>query len=333
MEKRFIEVGTMQPHCDEQCPLVVEQVLIFKDTENDVWFLTPKIKNEYESAVLALTVGYEAVDAEQTVIEKENGYVIDDVDITQDAEGYFGEDLPITLEKTDVAGGRFFIEEIHFADGYVWSAEKDETEEEEEKEPEDVTMVKTISGFGPDGATFRKIPLSLIVAQRMGTQFITTILALALCVWSLANTIGFIRQSDEALTDAICDVLLESGMQDIETVEDAKKFTADNDLVSIMRYVYIAAAVLVGSSILYSVYLVYYLKETRKYLKKTPVTDTVLTAIIKRLKLLSIIQIVLCIVCELNFLGMIAGISGLSVASLHRRIMKSKKQKQESQIG
>ena len=112
MEKRFIEVGTMQAQRDEQCPLLVEKVLIIKDSENDVWFLTPHIKNEYESAVSMMTVGYVAYDENQTVIEKESGYVIDEIE--QDEEGHFGEDLPITLEKVGVCDGRFFIEEVVF---------------------------------------------------------------------------------------------------------------------------------------------------------------------------------------------------------------------------
>ena len=320
MEKRFVRIAEMSFSNDPDCPLIIEEVGLWRDNENDVLFFSPKIKNEYGQSVLKLTVGYTANNSEGTVIEEEKGYVIDDI---TEEDGCFGEDLPITLQKAEAVSGHFFIEEAAFANGYIW-AQKEEKKEEEAEDDGEVTMVKTLGGFGPEGATFRKIPLSAIIAQRTTTQFVTTIIAVIMCVLSLANCIAFVRQSDEVITDQLIELLAEAEMAEAESDAEAKEFIQRNHLVDLSRKLYIGVSVLMGITILFKLYMVFFLRETKTHLKSTVVKDETLTEVVKRMNVLSIVQLVLSILCNFNFFGIFASISGLSVASLHRRIMKTK---------
>ncbi len=328
MEKRFTRIGAMSFYNVPECPLSIEEVGIWRDNENDVLFLSPKIKNEYNQPVSKLTIGYAANNAEGKVIEEEKGYVIDDI---VEEDGYFGDDLPITLQQNDVASGRFYLEEVTFADGYIWAPEEDKKEEDTEEDAE-VTMVKTLGGFGPEGATFRKIPLAAIIAQRTTTQFITTIIAVIVCVISLANCIAFVRQSDDTITDQLIELMAEAEFEEAKTDKDAEAYIERNHLVALSRKLYIGVSVLMGITILFKLYMVFFLRETKAHLKSTIVKDETLTEVVKRMNILSIIQLVLSVLCNFNFFGIFAGISGLSVASLHRRIMKTKNREKAAKV-
>ena len=328
MEKRFTRIGAMSFHNVPECPISIEEVGLWRDHENDVLFLSPKMKNEYPQTVSKLIIGYTANDVAGTVIEEEKGYVIDDI---VEEDGCFGQDLPITLQQNEVASGRFYLEEVTFADGYIWAPEEEKKEDEPEEDAE-VTMVKTLGGFGPEGATFRKIPLSAIIAQRTTTQFITTIIAVIVCVLSLANCIAFVRQSDEKITDQLVELMAEAEFEEAKTDKDAEAFIERNHLVSLSRKLYIGVSVLMGITILFKLYMVFFLRETKTHLKSAIVKDEVLTVVVKRMNFLSIIQLVLSVLCNFNFFGIFAGISGLSVASLHRRIMKTKNKERAAKV-
>ncbi len=318
----------MSFHNVPDCPLLIEEVGLWRDNENDVLFLSPKIKNEYGQSVLKLTIGYVASDASGKVIEEEEGYVIDDI---AEENGCFGQDLPITLQNAEAASGKFHIEEVTFADGYIWAPGKEKKDEDAEEDAE-VTMVKTLGGFGPEGATFRKIPLSAIIAQRTTTQLVTTIIAVVMCVLSLANCIAFVRQSDEKITDQLIELMADAEFEQAETDKDAKEFIERNQLVDVSRQLYIGVSVLMGITILFKLYMVFFLRETKTQLKSTVIKDETLTEVVKRMNTLSIVQLVLSILCNFNFFGIFAGISGLSVASLHRRIMKTKNREKAAKV-
>ena len=326
MEKRFIKIGTFENGTEKDCPVAVEEVALWRDAEHDVMFLVPKLKNEYEGgAVKALTLGYIAEGSKE---ETESGYRIEIAD-GGESGAIFGEDQVITLELADCKTGCFFIEKIEFANGEVWQEKR---EEEEEKETPGVTMVKTIGGFGPEGPLFRKVPLSMIIAQRMTTQFITTIIAVIGCVWNLVKCIVCLRMSDKALIELISQTVVDYKLWGVETVEDAIRTITDNGTVGQIRLMYWITAALFAVTILLLVYIVFYFSENRRRLRKSMVTDTVLAQVVKKIKILSIVELVMCGVCNFNFFGVFAGISGLTVASLHKRIMKNKKNKEVPQI-
>ncbi len=331
MEKRFVKRGVFENATGQGCPVLAEEITLWQDTEHDVLFLVPKLKNEYDGgAVTVLTVGYSAEGKSGTEDEHESGYRIE---ISQGAETgmVFGQDQVITLSLTDCVDGCFFIEKAEFSDGHVWEEEKDESSEKEEDTP-NVTMVKTIGGFGPEGPLFRKVPLSMIVAQRMSTQFITTIIAVIGCIWNLVKYILLLRMSDTALIEKLAESVLSYGLFGAETTDEA--ISAVTDMVSIdqVRLGYVLTAVLFAVTILFLVYTVFYFSENRRKLRKSVVTDTALAQVVKKIKIISIVELVLCGICNFNFFGVFAGISGLSVTSLHKRIMKSKENKEIPQI-
>ena len=337
MEKRFQKVGVMLPKQEENCPLHVKEVSLWLDSENDVLFMSPVIENGYGAALTEFSIGYEATDKDGNVVEKESAYRIDECDGLEQGS-VFGEDMPITLQEQNVTGGTFYIEEAIFTDGYIWQIETVKTEYAEENP--DVTTVETIGGFSPEGAIFRRVPLSKIIAQRLTTQFVTTVIAIVLCVFSLSQNIGIVMKSDEDMTDLlvssreVTDLLLSAFDDDVENLSDEEYRASieEHGIVSLTRVAYIVTAVMIGSSILYSLYMTFYLRETRKHLRENIVTDNVLARTVKRLKVLSIIELVVCVVCSFNIFGLIAGITGISTASLHKRVMKKKKAQKARQI-
>lgn len=335
MEKRFQQIGIMTARQEKDCPLFIKEANLWLDHENDILFISPLIENGYGAALTEFTIGYEAVDKDGNVVERESAYRIDECDGIE-AGALFGEDMPITLQEQNVAGGEFYIEEAIFADGYIWQTEtlaygKKQTNGEEENP--DVTTVETIGGFGPEGAIFKRVPLSKIIAQRLTSQFITTVIAIVLCVISLSQYISVAMKSNKEMVDMlvsskeITDILITAfdgeqteGLSEEEYRQNIEK----NGIAALARKVYIFAAVLIGASILYSVYMTFYLRETRKNLRENTVTDNALARTVKRLKVLSIIELVVCVVCSFNIFGLVAGISGISTASLHKRVMKKK---------
>ena len=328
MEKRFTKIGTLECSVSDDCPIHADEIGLWQDAEHDVVFMVPKLQNRHSAAVQSMLIGYEAHDARADVVEKESGYRIDD--ISQDGE-FFGEDIPITLQENNAVGGKFVIEMVTFADGRIWRMQTERVEESG-SDPDEVTMVQTIGGFGPEGMIYRKVPLSAIISQRMTTQFVTTIIAIVFCVFTLANCIGFIRQNNETITDQLSEMLLESKLDDIETTEAAEKFITDNRLVDIARYTYFMTASILVGTLLFTVYIIFYLKETKKLLRSQVIKDAALNDIIKRLRVISIIELILYAACNFNIFGIFAGISGISVTVLHGRIMKNKKNKEMPQV-
>lgn len=327
MEKRFIRIGTFLNATEDQCPVTAQEITLWKDTEHDVLFLVPKLKNEYENgAVTALTVGYIAKGSRE---ENESDYRIE---ITEGAESgaIFGEDQVITLESSDCTSGSFYIEKIEFSNGEIWQKNAEETEKEEETP--NVTMVKTIGGFGPEGPLFRKVPLSMILSQRMTTQFVTTIIAVIGCVWNLVKCILALRMSNEALVESLAKIVVDYEFFGAKTVEDAVRILTENGTAGQIRSMYWITTVLFALTILFLVYAVFYFSENRRKLRRSIVTDDVLSLVVKKVKTLSIVELVLCCLCNFNFFGIFAGISGLSLASLHKRIMKNKKNREVPQI-
>lgn len=327
MEKRFIRIGTFENTTDTRCPVTVEEISLWRDTEHDVLFLVPKLKNEYEEgAVTALTLGYIA---KGKTNEAESDYRIE---ITEGGQygKVFGEDQVITLESTECEGGSFFIEGVEFSNGEVWRQTKEESKNEEETPG--VTMVKTIGGFGPEGPLFRKVPLSAIISQRMTTQLVTSIIAVIGCVWNLVKCILALRMSDKVLVENIAKAMVDYEFFGAKTLDDAVRILTENGTADQIRLMYWGSAVLFAGTILFLVYTVFYFSENRRRLRTSIVTDDVLALVVKKIKLLSIIELVLCCLCNFNFFGIFAGISGLSLASLHKRVMKSKKSKEVPQI-
>ena len=333
MEKRFQQIGMMALSREKDCPLYVKEVSLWIDTENDVLFMSPVIENGYSAAVTEFSIGYEATDRNGKVVEKESAYRIDDCD-GMEPGAVFGEDMPITLQEQSVTGGEFYIEEVVFADGYIWQAETvhGSSKEQVEEDP-NVTTVETIGGFGPEGAIFKRVPLSKIIAQRLTSQFVTTVIAIVLCVISLSQNIGIAMKSEnemvdllvssEEMTDLMISAFDSTDTKDM-TEAEYRDHIVKSGVAEFARRIYITFSILLGISILYSVYLTFYLRETRKHLRENVVTDNVLAGTVKRLKTLSIIELVVCIVCSFNLFGLIAGITGISTASLHKRVMKKK---------
>ena len=327
MEKRFIRIGAFENATEGQCPVTAEEISLWRDAEHDVLFLVPKLKNEYEKgAVTSLTVGYVARGSKE---ESESDYRIE---ITEGGEfgAIFGEDQVITLESAECDSGYFYIEKVEFSDGEIWQESKEEAEKEEETP--DVTMVKTIGGFGPEGPLLRKVPLSKIIAQRMTTQFVTTIIAVIGCVWNMVKCILALRMSNEALVESLAKIVVEYEFFGAKTVDDAVRILTENGTAGQIRTMYWLTAILFGATILFLVYTVHYFSENRRRLRTSIVTDSSLAVVVKKIKTLSIAELVLCCLCNFNFFGIFAGISGLSLASLHKRVMKSKKSKEVPQI-
>ncbi|MBE6639405.1 MAG: hypothetical protein E7616_08160 [Ruminococcaceae bacterium] len=315
MEKRFQKIGEINVQLPDGCPLAVHEVSLWRDNKENMLFMIPTMKNEYSAAILKISVGYEVKNEKGSVIEREKGYILDDIGNTEDE---FGRDLPITLRSENAVSGQFHIEEITFEDGYIWKNEESEAQEEETP---NVTMVKTIGGFGPEGPTFRKIPLSVLIGQRMGTQLIATVIAVVMCVFSLVDNIGILRQEKESLQETLVEGIVE--YQEM-TEEEAIDFIVENELVKYVRGVMLAMAIMLGSTMLFMLFLTFYLSETRRSLRTAPIVDDKLAVIIRRIKLFSIVQLVLCVLFSFNFFGIFSGISGLSAASLHKKIMRSK---------
>ena len=336
MEKRFQQIGIMSARQEKDCPLFIKEVTLWLDSENDILFMSPVIENGYGAALTEFTIGYEAVDKDGNVVEKESAYRIDECEGIE-AGALFGEDMPITLQEQNVAGGTFYIEEASFVDGYIWqSGVTESTDCEDAKEDPNVTTVQTIGGFGPEGAIFKRVPLSKIIAQRMTTQFVTTVIAIVLCVFSLSQNIGIAKKSDKEMVDLlvssreVTDLLLSAFEGDSVSNMDDAEYRASiekHGIAALTRNVYIVTAVLIGASILYSLYMTFYLRETRKHLRENKVTDHVLSKTVKRLKVLSIIELVVCVAFSFNIFGLVAGITGISTASLHKRVMKKKQEK------
>lgn len=334
MDKRFQKIGMMLPDPVSDCPLEIKDVSLWSDTENGVLFISPTFVNGYAADLREFSIGYEATDAEGNVVETEHAYRIDDFDkIAQGEE--FGDDMPITLQEENVVSGRFYIEEAIFADGYIWQNENVTSERLDEKTEEnpDVTTVQTIGGFGPEGPLFRRVPLSKVIAQRLTSQFVTTVIAIVLCVFTLSQNIAVAMKSDKEMVDMlvsskeVTDLLItafEGESAGEKSDEEFRQYIEQKGLADTARQIYIVTSVLLGISILYSVYMSFYLRETRKHLRENTVTDKVLGTKVKKLKKLSIIELVICFVCSFNIFGLFAGISGISTASLHKKVMKKK---------
>jgi|GEM_PF-1995690 len=336
MDKRFQKIGVMTPEIPPDCPVQVKEISLWLDTENSVLFMSPVMVNRYSDTLRELIIGYEGTDKNGNTVEIEHGYRIDDMEEVL-SEQVFGEDMPITLQEENVVGGSFFIEEVTFADGYIWQCEKASSETNTEAEDPNVTTIDTIGGFGPEGVIFRKIPLSKVIAQRLTAQFVTTVIAIVMCVITLSQNIGIAMKSDKEMLDLlmssreVTDILVSalegeepSDLNEQEYRDNLEK----NGIAPMVRRFYVIAAVLLGASILYFVYLSFYLRETRKDLRENTVNDMTLKGIVKKLKTLSIIELVLCIVCAFSLFGAFAGFSGISTASMHKRIMKAKNNKQ-----
>ena len=336
MEKRFQQIGMMTLPREDACPLHVKEVSLWMDTENNVLFMSPVIENCYTAAVTEFSIGYEATDKDGNVVEQESAYRIDECD-GMEPGAVFGDDMPITLQEQNVTGGEFYIEEVIFADGYIWQSEEGQSEaKEQEKEDPNVTTVETIGGFGPEGAIFKKVPLSKIIAQRLTSQFVTTVIAIILCVISLSQNIGIAMKSESEMVDLLVsseemtDLMISAfDSTDTKNMTDAeyREHLVEHGIAEFARRIYITFSILLSISILYSVYLTFYLRETRKHLRENVVTDNVLAGTVKRLKTLSIIELVVCVVCSFNIFGLVAGITGISTASLHKRVMKKKQTK------
>ena len=54
MEKRFQQIGTMQAEMASDCPLKAEEIALWLDAENEVLFLTPKMRRLYMMRLLPM---------------------------------------------------------------------------------------------------------------------------------------------------------------------------------------------------------------------------------------------------------------------------------------